>query len=147
MTQQDACALLDSDHERVERLFAQYQSEQDPARKSELAETVCMELTVHATIEEEIFYPAFRKASHDDAMVDEAEEEHQEVKDLITEIEDGDDIAPLMAQLQEMVAHHVKEERGEMFPKARKAPGLDLEALADQLEARKNELMENHHPI
>jgi hemerythrin superfamily protein len=147
MSQQDACALLDSDHQKVEQLFTEYQSAQSRDKKAYLAETICMELTVHATIEEEIFYPAYRKATRDSALVEEAIEEHQLVKDLVTEIEDGDDIAPLMAQLQKAVEHHVKEERDEMFPKARKSPGLDLMALAGQLEARKNELMANHQPI
>ena len=142
MPQQDACTLLDSDHQKVERLFAEFQSAgTDQARKSKLAQTICMELTVHATIEEEIFYPAFRKAAGDDDMVDEAEEEHQEARDLIAEIEDADEIDPLMADLQEAVEHHVKEEREEMFPQARKTPSLDLMALATQLENRKRELM------
>ena len=83
MTQQDACTLLDSDHQKVERLFAEYQSAGgDSSRKSELAQTICQELTVHATIEEEIFYPAFRQATGDNNLVDEAEEEHQDAKDL-----------------------------------------------------------------
>ena len=143
MSQQDACALLDSDHEKVERLFAEYQAATDPNQKAELAQTICMELTVHATIEEEIFYPAFRKAAGDDDMVDEAEEEHQEARDLIAEIEDAPDMDPLMAELQEAIEHHVQEERDEMFPKARKTKDLDLMALAVELEARKAELMAN----
>ena len=141
MAQQDACALLDSDHQKVERLFAEYQSAgSDLDKKSRLAQTICNELTVHATIEEEIFYPAFRKASGDDDMVDEAETEHQEAKDLITEIEDAEQMDPLVAQLQKAIEHHVKEEREEMFPKARAASGLDLVALGAQLMARKAEL-------
>ena len=141
MAQQDACALLDSDHQKVERLFAEYQSAgSDLDKKSRLAQTICNELTVHATIEEEIFYPAFRKASGDDDMVDEAETEHQEAKDLITEIEDAEQMDPLVAQLQKAIEHHVKEEREEMFPKARAASGLDLVALGEQLMARKAEL-------
>lgn len=84
MTQKDACALLDSDHEKVERLFAEYQSAgSDTLKKSQLAQAICMELTVHTTIEEEIFYPAFRKAARDNKLVDEAEKEHHEARDLI----------------------------------------------------------------
>jgi hemerythrin superfamily protein len=142
MPQQDACAVLDSDHQKVERLFAEYQSVgNDQTKKSRLAQTICLELTVHATIEEEIFYPAFRKAAGDNEMVDEAEQEHQEARDLITEIEDAERMDPLMAELQKAIEHHVKEERDEMFPKARKTSGLDLMALANQLESRKRELM------
>jgi hemerythrin superfamily protein len=147
MTQQDACTLLDADHQNVELLFTEYQSAQDAAKKSELAQTICMELTVHATIEEEIFYPAFRAATRDDKLVDEAQEEHEEAKDLIAEIEDGDKVGALMARLQKAVEHHVKEERAEMFPKARKTASMDLMALGAQLEARKQELMANYHPV
>ena len=142
MPQQDACAMLDSDHEKVERLFAEYQSAgNDQTRKSRLAQTICLELTVHATIEEEIFYPAFRKAAGNDEMVDEAEQEHQAARDLITEIEDAEEMDPLMAKLQTAIEHHVGEERDEMFPKARKTSGLDLMALGAQLESRTRELM------
>ncbi len=142
MPQQDACTLLDSDHQKVEQLFAQYQSAgEDLTKKSRLAQTICQELTVHATIEEEIFYPAFRKATGDADMVREAEQEHDEARDLITMIEDAEQMDPLMAKLKKAIEHHVKEERDEMFPKARKAPGLDLMALGARLESRKRELM------
>jgi iron-sulfur cluster repair protein YtfE (RIC family) len=147
MPQQDACALLDSDHEKVERLFAEYQSATDQAKKSTLAQTICQELTVHATIEEEIFYPAFRQASGDDDMVDEAEEEHDEARDLITQIEDAEEMDSLMAELKEAVEHHVKEERDEMFPKAREMSSLDLDELATQLESRKKELMAGYQTV
>jgi hemerythrin superfamily protein len=147
MTQQDACTLLDADHQKVERLFTEYQSAQNASKKSQLAQQICMELTVHATIEEEIFYPAFLAATRDDKLVEEAQEEHQEAKDLITEIEDGDKIEPLMARLQKAIEHHVKDERTEMFPKARKAAGMDLMALGAQLEKRKQELMANFQQV
>jgi hemerythrin superfamily protein len=142
MPAQDACDLLDADHRNVEMLFDRYQRA-DARSKPDLAQQICMELVVHATIEEEIFYPAFRQATKDDGMVDEAEEEHQEAKDLITEIEDSEAPEALMGKLQEAIKHHVDEERTEMFPKARKAQGLDLLALGSQLEARKAELMKN----
>ena len=147
MTQQDACTLLDTDHQKVERLFTEYQSAQNASRKSQLAQEICMELTVHATIEEEIFYPAFRAATRDDKLVEDAQEEHQQAKDLIAEIEDGDKIDPMMARLQKAIEHHVKDERTEMFPKARKAAGMDLVALAAQLEKRKQELMANFQRV
>jgi hemerythrin superfamily protein len=147
MTQQDACTLLDTDHQKVERLFTEYQSAQDASKKSQLAQKICMELTVHAIIEEEIFYPAFLAATRDDDLVEEAQEEHQQAKDLSAEIEDGDKIDALMARLQKAIEHHVKDERTEMFPKARKAAGMDLMALAAQLETRKQELMANYQPV
>jgi hemerythrin superfamily protein len=147
MPQQDACTLLDSDHQKVERLFAEYQSAQNASKKSQLAQEICIELTVHATVEEEIFYPAFRAATRNDKLAKEALDEHQEAKDLIAEIEDGDEIDALMARLQKAIEHHVKDERTEMFPKARKATGMDLMALGAQLEERKKELMANYHPV
>jgi iron-sulfur cluster repair protein YtfE (RIC family) len=141
MNAKDACALLDSDHQKVERLFAEYAAATDSPTKSRLAQTICMELIVHTTIEEEIFYPAFRKAAGDNKLVDEAEHEHHEARDLISQIEDARDMDPLMAKLRKAIDHHVREEREEMFPKARKAKGLDLMALAARLESRKAELM------
>lgn len=147
MPDQDACALLEGDHKKVERLFAQYQSARDSSRKSQLAQTICMELTVHSTLEEEIFYPALRKACGDNNMVDESEEEHQDARDLITQIEDAKDIDPLMAELRRAITHHVREERHDMFPKARNTPRLNLMALASKLESRKAELMSNDQPV
>jgi len=148
MTQKDACALLDSDHEKVERLFAEYQSTgSDTLKKSQLAQAICIELTVHATIEEEIFYPAFRKAARDNKLVDEAEKEHHEARDLIAQIEDAAQMDPLIAKLQKTIEHHVREEREQMFPKARHTPSLDLMALGSRMASRKAELMAGYHPV
>ena len=97
-------------------------------------------------IEEEIFYPALRKAAGDNKLVDEAEKEHHEARDLISEIEDAEQMDPLMARLQEMIEHLVQEERQEMFPWARTA-GLDLMALASQMERRRAALMAGYQPI
>ena len=138
----DACDLLERDHKKVEELFAQYHAAgNDKAKKSQLAQTICQELSTHTLIEDEIFYPAFRKATGDDDLVDEAEEEHEEARNLIAEIEDAEDMDPLIAKLQAAINHHVSEERTEMFPKARKSPGLDLLALGRKLQDRKAELM------
>jgi regulator of RNase E activity RraB len=138
----DAIALLDADHQRVEALFRDYESAgTDRAVKNDLAQVICMELTVHAQLEEELFYPAVRQATGDDAMVKEAQQEHQEARDLIARIESGDDPDALVLELRRAVEHHVTEERKEMFPKARAASGLDLTGLAKQLEARKAELI------
>lgn len=122
MTQQDACTRLDTDRQKVERLFTEYQSAPNASRKSQLAQETCMELTVHAIIEEEIFYPAYLAATRGDKRVEEAQEEHQQAKDLIAAIEDGDKIDALIARLQKAIEYHVKDERTEMFPKARKSP-------------------------
>ena len=143
MAQQDACALLDDDHKKVEQLFMQYQAA-DPPRKNQLAQTICHELTVHTQIEDEIFYPAVRKATGDNQLVDEAKHEHDEARQLIRQVEQGQASEQLMTALQQAIEHHVGEERSRMFPKARQASGLDLVQLAQQLEARKSELIAAH---
>lgn len=144
MAQQDACTLLDDDHNQVERLFEQYKSAPDESSKRMLAQQVCQELAVHTQIEEEIFYPAYRQATRDEALVDESEHEHQEARDLILKIEQVGVDDKLMRQLEEAVLHHVTDERKKMFPEARKTQGLDLMQLAQQLESRKAELMAAH---
>jgi hemerythrin-like domain-containing protein len=100
---------------------------------------------VHAQIEEEIFYPALRNALKDTDIVAEAEVEHQSAKDLIAQIEgmgEADEMFDAKVKvLGEYVDHHIKEERSEMFTKARSARRLDLVAMRDELMARKEELM------
>lgn len=146
--QQDAIHLLSSDHDEVEKLFKQFQkSRQDGARKSDIVHRICTALTVHAEIEEEIFYPAVRDAlsDKDESLMDEAAVEHETIRNLVEEIEDsGHDDEMLSARMKvlcEYVMHHVKEEEGKMFPKAKKAR-LDLNELGAELVERKMELME-----
>ena len=146
----DACDLLDADHRNVKKMFKQYEElSQSRARnvsqkKKDLAEQICMELTVHAQIEEEIFYPALRDALKDTDMLDEAQVEHDTAKDLIAQIQasEPDDMYDAKVKvLGEYIDHHVKEERNEMFTKARASRKLDLVSMRDELEARKEELM------
>jgi len=147
----DACDLLDADHKAVKRLFKDYdeltgsRSRTAAAKKMELAMQICRELTVHAQVEEEIFYPALRAALKDQDMLAEAEVEHQTAKDLIAQIEAMDEPGEMfdakVKVLGEYIDHHVKEERNEIFPKARAARKLDLVAMRDELQARKDELM------
>lgn len=147
----DAVDLLDADHVAVKKLFNAYKKlcEADaPAEdKLSIAEEICQELSVHAQIEEEIFYPEVRAAIKDDLLLDEAEVEHSTAKDLIAQIlemspEDKLYDAKVMV-LGEYIDHHVKEEREEMFVKARKSK-LDLVSMADELSQRKMELMEEY---
>jgi len=147
--QKDACDLLDADHKAVKKMFKEFEELTESRgntreKKRRLAERICLELTVHAQIEEEIFYPAIRKAVKDDLMMNEAEVEHMSAKDLIAQIEEMDAGDPMLdakvTVLGEYIDHHVKEERNEMFPKAR-ATKVDLVKLRRQLEARKEELM------
>lgn len=139
--QDDATELLDEDHKTVERLFQQYKAAHDPSRKRTLSQQICHQLTVHMRIEEEVFYPAFRQATGDQQMVQHSEKEHHEAKELIHRIEAAQVDDNAMLDLEDAILHHVQDEREKMFPQARKAPGLDLRKLAEQLQMRKNELM------
>lgn len=145
----DAIALLKADHAEVKACFKAYQklvdSEAGADERQELAEKICGMLTVHATIEEEIFYPAAREVLDDDAdLVDEADVEHASAKDLIAQIRgmgpDDDHYDAKVKVLGEYIDHHVQEEQDEMFPKVKKA-GLDTKAVGEELAARKEELM------
>jgi hemerythrin superfamily protein len=143
-TGQDAIALLKADHRQVETWFEQFEKA-NSTRKLELATKICNALTVHTTIEEEIFYPAFLEATEDKDLHHEAEVEHNGAKKLIAEIEasgpDDDYYDAKVKVLSEMIKHHVKEEEqpGGMFAEARKSD-MDLDALGEQMAARKAEL-------
>lgn len=141
----DVIELLTQDHKDVKALFEQYDglSDRSRASKKKLATQICLELTKHATAEEEIFYPAVREATEEDDLMDEATVEHASAKDLIAQIlamnPDEDLYDAKIKVLSEQIDHHVIEEEGEMFPKARKAK-LDLEALGAAVQARKAEI-------
>ena len=146
-TKPDAIALLKADHREVEELFEKFEKASGDGRKRKLAEQICMELTIHAQIEEEIFYPACEGKVEED-LLKEAYVEHDGAKVLIAEIEEGgpdDEFYDAKVKvLSEMIEHHVEEEemRSEgMFSQAR-AAGLDMDALADQMRARKRTAME-----
>ena len=149
----DACELLDADHLAVKHLFVEYArlfyapEGLESGDRLEIATRICDELTVHAQIEEEIFYPALRRAAKGATdVVAEAEQEHRQAKLLISQIRElrtaDSTLDQLVADLARAVEDHVKEERDELFPKARSAPGLDLNALGLQLKERQAELMQ-----
>src|SRR6187401_2090214 len=146
--QSDATALLARDHAEVKKLFKQYEkladAQADGEERQALAERICAMLTVHATVEEEIFYPAAREADVDSDLLDEAEVEHASAKDLIAQIQgmgpDDDLYDAKVIVLGEYIDHHVQEEEGEMFPKCRGA-NMDLAGPAAALADRKAELM------
>jgi hemerythrin superfamily protein len=146
---QDAIALLKQDHRTVEELFAQFEKASGDGRKQKIAEQICLELSVHAKIEEEIFYPACEGKIEED-LLKEAFVEHDGAKVLIAEIESGgpgDEYYDAKVKvLQEQIEHHVEEEEKRMegmFSQARKA-GLDMDALGQQLARRKQELMTDY---
>ena len=146
--QTDAIEMLKADHRRVEGLFDKYQQARRRAEKSKLAQQICLELTIHAQLEEEIFYPACREHV-DDPLLDEAQVEHDTAKILITEIAMGSPTADpffdaKVKVLGEYVRHHVEEEEKSaesIFAKAIEG-GVDTAALGRRLMARREELLE-----
>ncbi len=146
--QQDAIALLKQDHRTVEELFEKFEKASGDGRKQAIAEEICLDLSVHAQIEEEIFYPAC-EGKVDEDLLKESYVEHDAAKLLIAEISSGqgesDEFFDSKVKvLQEEIEHHVEEEEKRLeglFAQARKA-GLDMDALGEQLAARKQELTE-----
>lgn len=140
----DAIALLKADHSAVDQLFGEYEKTRSARNKKALVTEICAALTVHAQVEEDIFYPAIKKALKDRLLVPEATVEHATVKQLIAQLEgaepDGEMYDAKVRVLAEYVKHHVKEEQNEMFPKA-KATSLDLVALGARMAAHKDELL------
>jgi hypothetical protein len=130
--------LLNADHRKVEQLFARFESTKDPS----VARQICDELTVHATVEEEIVYPVL--AQIDREVEQEAEEEHDEAKQLIARIRslspDDPSFVPTVLELKKGIEHHVSEEEGEAWDKLRSGAGDRLDSLGTQVEARKLQL-------
>ncbi|MDB5937043.1 MAG: hemerythrin [Massilia sp.] len=144
--QTDAISMLTAEHREVSAMFKQYEELGDRAKasKKKLADQICTALTLHTSIEEEIFYPALREKSKEAAdILDEALVEHAGAKDLIAQLQEMDPEDDLydakVKVLGEQVEHHVGEEEKEMFPVAKKA-GLDMVALGEEMAMRKDEL-------
>lgn len=142
---QDAITLLKDDHRTVEKLFKDFEGARGEGRKEKLARQICLELSVHASIEEEIFYPACQGTVEED-LLKESYVEHDAAKLLIAEIEaasgQGDEFFDAKVKvLQEEIEHHVEEEEkaGGVFSQARKGK-MDLDTLGEQMAARKKEL-------
>jgi hemerythrin-like domain-containing protein len=144
MAANDAIALLKADHKEVADLLERFEKAR-AATKQKIAQQICDALTVHAQIEEQIFYPAAREALGDEGedLLNEAKVEHESLKELIAKIESSSSDEELfdahVKVLGEYVKHHVKEEQNELFPKCRKSD-MDLVALGTELAARKKEL-------
>ena len=146
----DAIVMLTTDHKEVKALFKRYdklvKSDAGDDEKLAIAQEICQKLTVHATVEEEIFYPAAREVlGEDENLIDEADVEHASAKDLIAQLEGsspGEDelFDAKVKVLGEYIDHHVQEEEGEIFPKAKKAK-LDTAMLGAEMAARKEQLM------
>jgi hemerythrin superfamily protein len=145
---QDAIAMLTADHKRVKTLFSQFdklKEEGSDEEKSAIVDQICNELKIHTELEEEIFYPAVREAIDDSDLMDEAIVEHAGAKELIAQLEEASPEDELydakVTVLGEQIDHHVKEEEGDMFPKAKKAK-VDTEALGARMLKRRMALME-----
>jgi hemerythrin superfamily protein len=150
----DALQLLMADHRVVKAMFHQYQKLGDAGGRGEermlLASQICVALTLHAQVEEEILYPAARGVlTRDEDIVDEAYVEHAGAKSLIAQVKTMTSDQPLfdakVKVLGELIDHHVKEEETELFPKLRKT-SLDLDAMGEQIAARKKQLMAMPEP-
>lgn len=145
--EKNAIELLKSDHEQVLQLFTQFEKIKDKEEdaKRELVEHACSQLTIHAQIEEELFYPALRDVLDEQDLLDEALVEHDMAKQLIADLEamepDEDLYDAKFTVLGEYVKHHIEEEEKEIFAKAKKA-GLDMVTLGADMRDRKHELME-----
>ena len=150
----NAIELLKSDHEKVRGMLDELADTTHRASKTrtELLQKIALELKVHTTIEEEIFYPAFREAGEkheDETMFFEAMEEHRAagelvLPDLLATDVDTDQFGGRAKVLKELIEHHAQEEEKEMFPRARELLGLEaLKELGERMEARKQELMDD----
>lgn len=142
----EAINMLKDDHDRVEKAFKEFEEldREDTETCYQLVMTVCEDLKVHTTLEEEIFYPAVRESIDDDDIMNEAAVEHETAKMLIEQLEnmqaDDPNFHATFTVLGEYVRHHVKEEEGEMFPQAKKSD-IDFQSLSQRMKERKEELV------
>jgi hemerythrin-like domain-containing protein len=151
MPTDDAVSILEADHVRVKKLLAQLEETTERATKTraELLEDIAMELKAHTTLEEELFYPAFKDAAEkkeDRKLYFEAVEEHHVVDMVLPELQKTDatseEFGAKAKVLKELIEHHIEEEEGEMFPKARKLMGKStLAQLGKDMAQRKTELL------
>jgi hemerythrin superfamily protein len=147
----NAITSLKADHQKVKGLFDEFEKANDRTTKMMIVSEALEELSLHATLEEEIFYPAVRQAIDDeDGVMNEADEEHHVAKILIAELEemDGNEshYDAKFKVLAENVRHHIKEEEGNMFPKAQKTE-IDFDALGEEMLGRKDELLSEGVPV
>ena len=150
----DATRLLEQDHREVEQLFDEFErAKGDTEKKGEIAGKIIQELSIHAAIEEEVFYPAVKAAVPDgEGLVDHSLEEHQEVKELLADLDSMDTSDPGFHQKMEKVIsdvkEHVQEEEGEMFPKFRGAISAnELMEIGEKLEKAKKGAATRPHPL
>jgi len=146
----NAITILKEDHEKVKDLFDKFEETNGSATKAKIVSEALTELKVHATVEEELFYPAVRQQIEDeDGLMDEADEEHHVAKVLIAELEkmtgDEEHWEAKFKVLAESVRHHIKEEEGKMFKEAKKTE-IDFDVLGSQMAQLKEKLMQQGVP-
>jgi hypothetical protein len=146
---QDALAMLKKDHEKVKKLFTEFEGAKNFQQKQNIAQDIIAELKVHANVEENLFYPAVRQEIKEQELMEEADEEHHVAKVLIAELEKmtgkEDHYEAKVMVLAENIRHHIKEEEGEMFPEARKT-AIDFKALGERMQELKEKLQEEGVP-
>ena len=141
-----AIELLKEQHDKVKKAFKEFEKldREDTEKQQQLVQSVCEDLKLHTTLEEELFYPAAREAIADEDLLNEAQVEHETAKMLIEQLEnmgpDDPNFHATFTVLGEYVLHHVKEEEGEMFPQVKKTD-LDLEDLGARMRSRMEELV------
>ena len=143
----EAIALLKADHKVVEGLFRDFEITGSDKKKKQIVDEICKELTIHAQIEEEVFYPAVQKALKDHELVPEAIVEHASLKELIAAVKgiepNGDMYDAKVKVMAQYVKHHVKEEEREMFPEAKES-NLDMAELGARIIERKQQLAQEY---
>ena len=138
--------MLKQQHDKVKKAFKEFEKldREDTETLQQLVQSVCEDLKLHTTLEEELFYPAAREAIEDEDILNEAQVEHETAKMLIEQLEnmgpDDPNFHATFTVLGEYVMHHVKEEEGEMFPQMKKTD-VDLEELGARMRGRMEELM------
>lgn len=147
----NAITSLKADHQKVKGLFDEFEKTNDRATKRTIVSEALEELSLHATLEEELFYPAVREQIDDeDGLMNEADEEHHVAKILIAELEEMDGTEShydaKFTVLAENVRHHIKEEEEDMLPKAQKTE-IDFDALGEEMRGRKEELLSEGVPV
>ena len=143
----DGLELLKTEHQRVDELFNEIESESDISKKKNLYKEINSELTMHAHIEEKVLYPYFSDKEDFKRIVEDAFDEHQEAKSLLQEIDQTNEenkFDNLIGELVKLVRHHVKDEEAKFFPKIRKVlKNEELEVLGDKLQAAKQTPIDN----
>jgi hemerythrin superfamily protein len=147
--EEDAIALLRADHDKVEDLFSSFDEikyGRSDSEKKRLVSEICREIRTHSALEEELFYPAVRAEVADDDLMNEATVEHDGIGRLVSELQSmdvsDDMLNAKMHVLEAYIAHHVREEEENIFPRARES-GLDMAALAAQMIRRRSSLADD----